>query len=155
MPEIIKTPTDLGVMIDEVVSLYRDYKGINIKVSMPAGIPLVDMDGEQFKRMLINLFNNAIQAFQTMNGTGNIDITVEFDMAKNSVFISVADDGPGIEEEDKEKLFLPYFSTRHGGTGLGLAIANRIITELRGYLRVRDNEPHGSVFTIEMPIKEE
>lgn len=155
MPEIMKTPTDLAVIIDEVVSLYRDYKGINLKVSIPAGMPLVDMDGEQFKRMLINLFNNAIQAFQTMNGTGNIDVTIELDRAKNSVFINVADDGPGIEEEDKEKLFLPYFSTRHGGTGLGLAIANRIVTELRGYLRVKDNEPHGSVFTIEIPIREE
>lgn len=155
MPEIIKTPTDLAVIIDEVINLYRDYKGINIRVSIPADLPPVDMDGEQFKRILINLFNNAIQAFQTLNGTGNIEVTIESDMPKNSISISVADDGPGIEEEDKEKLFLPYFSTRHGGTGLGLAIANRIVMELRGYLRVKDNEPRGSVFTIELPIKEE
>ena len=68
--------------------------------------------------------------------------------------IDVADNGPGIPEEDKEKLFLPYFSTKDGGTGLGLAIASKIIKEHMGYLRVRDNEPRGTVFTIEIPLRE-
>jgi len=81
-------------------------------------------------------------------------VTVRIDSAANKVGIDVADDGPGIREEDKERLFLPYFSTKDGGTGLGLAIASRIIAEHRGYLRVGDNEPRGTVFTIEIPIKE-
>lgn len=155
MPEIIKSPTDLAAIIEQVVNLYRDYKGINIKVSMPPDTPLIDMDGEQFKRVLINLFDNAIQAVQAIGSSGNIDVRVNLNMDTNTVYIDVADNGPGIAEEDKEKLFLPYFSTKSGGTGLGLAIANRIITELRGYLRIRDNEPKGTVFTIEMPIREE
>lgn len=151
MPEINKSPTALTVIIDEVVNLYRAYKDLTINVSMSEGIPLIEVDGEQFKRVLINLFENAIQA---MNGGGMIEVRVALDASANRVFIDIADDGPGIREEDKEKLFLPYFSTKKGGTGLGLAIASRIMREHMGYLRVRDNEPRGTVFTIEIPIKE-
>ncbi len=151
MPAINKSPTSLAGIIDEVVNLYRDYKGFTIKVSVPDGLPPIEMDGEQFKRVLINLFENA---FQAMNSGGNIDVTVHLDSTRNRVFLDVADNGPGIREEDKEKLFLPYFSTKKEGTGLGLAIANRIVREHMGYLRVRDNEPRGTVFTIELPIKE-
>ncbi len=151
MPEINKSPTSLAGIIDEVVNLYRDYKGFAITVSLPEALPLVDMDGEQFKRVLINLFENA---FQAMNSGGKIEVAVDLDASANRVFIDIADNGPGIREEDKEKLFLPYFSTKKGGTGLGLAIASRIIREHMGYLRVRDNEPSGTIFTIEMPVKE-
>lgn len=151
MPEINKAPTNLANIIDEVITLYRDYKGFTIKVSIPDNMPSVELDGEQFKRVVINLFDNA---FQAMDSGGNIEVRVNFDIMVNRVFIDIADDGPGIREEDKEKLFLPYFSTKKGGTGLGLAIASRIITEHRGYIRVRDNEPGGTIFTIEMPIKE-
>lgn len=151
MPEITKSPSSLAGIIDEVVNLYRDYKGISVKVSLPGNLPLIDMDGEQFKRVLINLFENAIQA---MNNSGNIEVKVYVDYPTNRVFIDVADNGPGIREEDKEKLFLPYFSTKKEGTGLGLAIASKIIREHMGYLRVRDNVPGGTVFTIELPIKE-
>jgi two-component system nitrogen regulation sensor histidine kinase NtrY len=151
MPEITKSPSSLAGIIDEVVNLYRDYKGISVKVSLPGNLPLIDMDGEQFKRVLINLFENAIQA---MNNSGNIEVKVYVDYPTNRVFIDVADNGPGIREEDKERLFLPYFSTKKEGTGLGLAIASRIIREHMGYLRVRDNVPGGTVFTIELPIKE-
>jgi two-component system nitrogen regulation sensor histidine kinase NtrY len=151
MPEIHKSPTSLAGIIDEVVNLYRDYKDFSIMVSVPEGIPLIDMDGEQFKRVLINLFENA---FQAMNHGGSIDVAVSVDPSANRVFIDVADNGPGIKDEDKEKLFLPYFSTKKEGTGLGLAIASKIIREHMGYLRVRDNAPRGTIFTIELPIKE-
>ncbi|HXX82305.1 MAG TPA: ATP-binding protein [Thermodesulfovibrionales bacterium] len=152
MPEIHRSPTILADIIDEVVNLYRDYKGLSVRVLLPEDMPRIDMDGEQFKRVLINLFENAIQA---MHGEGTIEVTVHLNVSSNRVFMDVADNGPGIREEDKEKLFLPYFSTKREGTGLGLAIAHRIVKEHMGYLRVRDNEPRGTVFGIEMPIKEE
>lgn len=151
MPEINKTPTDISAIIEEVTNLYRAYKNFKIRISIPKDIPLVDLDGEQFKRVLINLFDNALQA---MGEEGVIEVRVDYDITLNRVFIDVADNGPGIKEEDKEKLFLPYFSTKKGGTGLGLAIADRVVTEHMGYLRVRDNIPRGTVFTIELPIKE-
>ncbi|MBI5203771.1 MAG: HAMP domain-containing protein [Nitrospirae bacterium] len=150
MPEIKKTPTNLTAIIEEVLELYKDYKGFGIKVSLPDNIPLIDLDGEQFKRVLINIFDNA---FQAMGNSGNIELKVNADKTSNRVFIDIADDGPGMREEDKERIFLPYFSTKKGGTGLGLAIANKIVTEHRGYIRLRDNAPKGTIFTIEIPIK--
>lgn len=150
MPEIKKTPTNLTAIIEEVLELYKDYKGFSIKVSLPDNIPLIDLDGEQFKRVLINIFDNA---FQAMGNSGNIELKVNADKTSNRVFIDIADDGPGMREEDKEKIFLPYFSTKKGGTGLGLAIANKIVTEHRGYIMLRDNAPKGTIFTIEIPIK--
>jgi len=151
MPEIHKTPTSIHVIIDEVVNLFKDYKGIEICVSMPESPPPVELDGEQFKRVLINMFDNAIQA---MTKGGRIDVRVNVDMTSNMAYIEVADDGVGIRDEVKEKLFLPYFSTKKDGTGLGLAIANRIIKEHGGHIQVQDNEPKGTVFTIMIPIKE-
>ncbi len=151
MPEINKTPTQIPIIIDEVVNLYKGYKGVEINVSIPDNSPMVELDGEQFRRVIINIFDNAIQA---MANSGRIYVTLKFDIPSNWAYIEIADNGPGIRDEDKDKLLLPYFSTRKNGTGLGLAIANRIIAEHRGYIRVRDNEPNGTVFTIDIPIKE-
>ncbi|OGW37995.1 MAG: hypothetical protein A2Y97_10095 [Nitrospirae bacterium RBG_13_39_12] len=151
MPEINKTPTSIAIIIDEVVNLYKGYKGLEISVSVQDNPPMIELDGEQFRRVMINIFDNAVQA---MPDGGSINVTANFDIPSNIVYISISDSGPGIRDEDKEKLFLPYFSTKKDGTGLGLAIANRIIAEHRGYIRVRDNEPIGTVFTIELPIKE-
>ncbi len=151
MPEINKTPTYIPAIIDEVVNLYKGFKGVEINVSTPDNSPLVELDGEQFRRVMINIFENAVQ---TIPDTGSINVTLNFDTLSNRAYLNIADNGPGIRDEDKEKLFLPYFSTKKEGTGLGLAIANRIIAEHRGYIRVRDNKPNGAVFTIEIPIKD-
>jgi two-component system nitrogen regulation sensor histidine kinase NtrY len=151
MPAIHRTPTSIPLIINEVADLYKDFKGMEIGVSVPDNLPLVDLDGEQFKRVLINVFDNAIQA---MENSGRIEVEVNFDMLANRTYIEVADNGPGIKDEDKEKLFLPYFSTKKDGTGLGLAIASRIIKEHGGYIGVKDNESKGTVFTIVIPIKE-
>jgi two-component system nitrogen regulation sensor histidine kinase NtrY len=150
MPEIKKTPTYMPTLIDEVVNLYKGYKSVGINVSLPEESPMVDLDAEQFKRVMINIFDNAIHA---ISNKGRIDVRLRFELPSNIVSIDIADNGPGIRDEDKEKLFLPYFSTKKDGTGLGLAIANRIIAEHIGYIRVRDNEPKGTVFTIEIPIR--
>ncbi|MFH1704119.1 MAG: ATP-binding protein [Nitrospirota bacterium] len=151
MPEIKKTPTNMSMIIDEVVNLYKGYKGVEINVLLPKENPLVELDREQFKRVMINIFDNAIHA---ISNKGSIDVRLHFDLSSNMAYLDIADDGPGIREEDKEKLFFPYFSTKKDGTGLGLAIANRIIAEHKGYIKVRDKEPKGTIFTIEIPIGE-
>jgi len=151
MPEIKKTPTNMPSIIDEVVNLYKGYKGVKINVLLPKENPLVELDGEQFKRVMINIFDNAIHA---ISNKGIIDVRLHFDLSSNIAYLDIADDGPGIREEDKEKLFFPYFSTKKDGTGLGLAIANRIIAEHKGYIKVRDKDPKGTIFTIEIPIGE-
>ena len=151
MPEINKSPTDISGLIGEVVNLYKDYKGVQLNVSIPQKPAVAEIDGEQFKRVMINIFDNAIQA---ITNSGVIDVSLNFDTAANRAYVEIADNGPGIRDEDKEKLFLPYFSTKKDGTGLGLAIAYRIVKEHKGYIRVRDNNPGGTIFTIEFPIKE-
>jgi two-component system nitrogen regulation sensor histidine kinase NtrY len=151
MPDIKKAPVLLSSIIEAVVNLYKDYKGIEIRFSAKGGEVPVELDAEQFKRVVINIVDNAIQAMQNQ---GRIDIMVHHDVLSNRVYINIADDGPGIREEDRERLFLPYFSTRKDGTGLGLAIASRVVTEHRGYIRVLDNNPTGTIFSIELPIKE-
>jgi len=151
MPEIKKMPVGLKGIINEVLELYKDYKGFNINVLLPDDMPSIELDGEQFKRVMINIFDNA---FQAMGNSGNIELKVYTDKAANRVFMDIADDGCGMKEEDKDKIFLPYFSTKKDGTGLGLAIANKIVMEHRGYIRVRDNKPKGTIFTIELPIRD-
>jgi two-component system nitrogen regulation sensor histidine kinase NtrY len=151
MPEVRKAPVFLSTIMEEVVTLYKGYKGIEMFFSSKGSEVPVELDAEQFKRVIINIVDNAIRAMQNQ---GRIDIMLEHDILSNRVYIDVSDNGPGIHEDDKERLFLPYFSTRKDGTGLGLAIASRVVTEHRGYIRVRDNKPHGTIFTIELPIKE-
>jgi two-component system nitrogen regulation sensor histidine kinase NtrY len=147
MPEVNKSPANLTGLIDDVVSLYKGFKDLEINVTVQDEIPMVSVDAEQFKRVLINITDNAIKA---MNTTGAIDISVKMD--ENKVIIDIADTGPGINDEEKERLFIPYFSKRKDGTGLGLAIAHKIVSDHGGRILVRDNNPKGSIFTVEIPI---
>jgi two-component system nitrogen regulation sensor histidine kinase NtrY len=133
------------------MALDRDYTGVSISTAGPDRPTMADLDGEQFKRVLINLVDNALEA--TGEG-GSVTVTITPDEPANRLSIDIADDGPGMAEEVKERLFQPYFSTKKNGTGLGLAIADKIISEHNGNIRVRDNEPTGSVFTIEVPMRE-
>ena len=113
----------------------------------------MSIDPEQFKRVVVNLIDNAAEAMQdspakmltiqTRAGMG--------DGAGETVEIIFADTGCGITAEQKEKLFLPYFSTKGRGTGLGLAIVSHILTEHHANIRVEDNSPCGAWFTIEVP----
>ncbi len=151
LPEIFKTDTHILSVTEEIVNLYKDFKEIDIEVIIPENPPPLYIDANQFKRVLINLFDNSIQA---MNSKGKITLKVSFDMSAHLAYLYIADNGPGIKTEDKEKLFLPYFSTKKEGTGLGLAIAHRIITEHGGRIWAKDNTPHGTIFTIEIPLKE-
>ncbi|GAB4534589.1 MAG: ATP-binding protein [Thermodesulfovibrionia bacterium] len=147
MPRINLTPTDIPKMIEEVVELYNNIKDVKILTSI-GELPMIEVDREQLKRALINLLDNAIQA-----KTERIWINSYHKPELDIIRIEVIDEGIGIREEDKERLFLPYFSTKRDGTGLGLAIVNSIISKHKGYIRVQDNKPKGSKFIIELPVR--
>jgi len=151
MPELKRIPTDVRDIVQEVLELYRGFKSLNIEVLNSAPITKVDLDPDQFKRVLINLIDNAIEATER---EGHITVKINADELSNRLQLEVGDDGPGIPDEDKERLFQPYFSTRKNGTGLGLAIADKIISEHGGSIRIKDNSPHGSIFSIEVPLRE-
>jgi signal transduction histidine kinase len=105
-------------------------------------------DPEQLRGALINLLDNAVEA---TDAPGHIAVRTA--RCDGRVQLVVADTGRGIPAEQKEKLFLPHFSTKGRGTGLGLAIVHRIVSDLHGTIRVEDNHPRGTVFTIELPSK--
>ena len=84
-------------------------------------------------------------------GNGRLAVSTLYDQDLEVVRVAVTDSGPGIRAEDKDQLFVPYFSRDRDGTGLGLAIVRQIVSDHRGYIRVMDNVPHGATFVIELP----
>lgn len=146
MPDMQKTKTNISELLREVISLYKGFKDIKIYIQTETQID-IDIDSNQIKRAIINIVDNAIKA---MNQTGQININCS--MTDKSIMIDIADTGEGIKPEDKERLFVPYFSRRKDGTGLGLAISHRIIREHGGKIHIRDNSPKGTIFTIEIPL---
>jgi len=150
MPSVRLEASDLHQILDQTVALFRGiFTDIEFDVLFSAKVPSkIQIDSEQMKRVFINLIDNAIDA---MNKKGEIIIQTDFDKKLSRVIIELSDSGPGISTEDKEKLFLPNFSTKKKGTGLGLAIANRIINEHNGSIKVEDNKPQGAKFIIHIP----
>jgi len=150
MPKVRLQPADIHRIIDETVSLFRGiFTDIEFEVHFSSQMPSpLQLDPEQIKRVFINLFDNAIDA---MNKKGKIWIRTFFDKPAQRVKIEVTDSGPGISLEDKEKLFMPHFSTKKKGTGLGLAIVSQIIREHNGSIHVENNRPSGAKFIIQIP----
>jgi two-component system, NtrC family, nitrogen regulation sensor histidine kinase NtrY len=147
-------PTDANTTVQEALEVFSGrLDGIQLKTSLEGNLPAVRADGPLLRSVIINLIDNAAEALE---GAKVREITVGTHLRPESdtIEIAVADTGYGISPEDKDKLFLPHFSTKDRGTGLGLAIAARIIAEHGGSLRVEDNRPVGSRFLIELPIAE-
>jgi len=135
----------LAENLQQAASLYRGVKpGVSVSVDADPEISLL-MDPEQIRRAVGNLLKNAVEA------TDRGEIRVSARRASQRVVIEVADPGRGVDDRDKEKLFLPYFSTKGRGTGLGLAIVHRIVRDHDGQITVHDNEPRGTTFQIELP----
>ena len=149
MPSPRTVPTDLAQLITDTVALYNGiFTDVRIDQRFAPGVPLVRLDPEQIRRVMINLMDNAIEA---MERRGQIVVETQRDAANSVVRVIVADNGPGIPASEREKLFLPYYSTKRRGSGLGLAIVRRIIAEHGGSIDVGDNTPRGTRFTIELP----
>ncbi len=179
MPKTEPRPTNLNQLIQETGAIYREaHPGINFEINCDQSMPVVEIDREQIGRALVNLIDNAVSsvtaraeaqvdedkeavklpntnATPATGFTSSIVIKSGFDKGLGIVAIEVADSGLGIPDEDKTKVFEPYFSKKRGGTGLGLAIVNSIITDHRGFIRVRDNSLGGATFIIELPLSQE
>ncbi|TWJ18307.1 sensor histidine kinase [Geobacter argillaceus] len=150
MPAAQPTPNNLNEIIQEAVSLYQEaHRRITFTVTPDGNLPLLQLDRDQIKRVLINLLDNAVAA---IDGAGRIDVASSYNPELRMATCTVADSGQGISPEDKPRLFEPYFSTKRGGTGLGLAIVSTIIADHQGFIRVKDNEPHGARFIVELPV---
>jgi len=149
LPEMKFTKGDINEVIEKLISVYSSiYSHMDFKVSLDVEIPMAKMDVEQMKRIFVNLIDNAVEA---AGEKGTIEFVTKYNPESQFIRIEIADDGPGISDEDKQKLFIPYFSNKSTGTGLGLAIAHSIIEEHKGIVSVEDNQPKGSRFIIEIP----
>ena len=149
-PSANPVPCKLLPILEETIALYREVRsGINFKVNNTSDIPILNLDRQQMRQALINLIDNAISATK---GQGNITINVAHDPILKKVRMEIADDGPGISDEDKTRLFQPNFSTKKAGMGLGLTIVNTIIADHNGMINVQDNTPHGAKFVVELPV---
>lgn len=151
MPAAKPSVSNINSIISDVVLLYNSaHKDILFTESLNSSIPEINIDREQIKRVFINLLKNAVEA---VNGNGQIWIKTEYDAMTRLLHIEIADNGVGVPAEDRDKLFIPYFSRKKTGTGLGLAIVNRIISDHNGKIMVSDNIPKGTKFVIELPVQ--
>ena len=150
MPVLTPRPTDVRQLIESVASLFRDsHPALTLVLRHDGNLPLLEVDPDHVKRAVLNLVDNAVEA---VGGVGTVVVETAHVPETGIARIVVADTGPGIRPEDKEKLFLPYFSTKAAGMGLGLPIVHEIVVEHGGTIRVEDNEPHGSRFVVEVPV---
>ena len=146
--------TDANTTVHEAIEVFSGrLDGIQLKTSLEPDLPSIRADAQLLRSVIINLIDNAAEALEDAT-LREISITTRLRPESDTIEIAVADTGHGISPEDKDKLFLPHFSTKDRGTGLGLAIAARIITEHGGSLRVEDNRPVGSRFLMELPVAE-
>jgi hypothetical protein len=146
-------PSSLNEIVENALKIFDGrLRGIEIHRDLSPDLPMALVDPEQLKRAVANLIDNAADALEHALQK-EIWVRTALDPEHDVVEITVADSGPGIAPEDKEKLFLPYFSTKHRGTGLGLAIVSRIVSEQKGIIRVEENQPTGTKFIIELPVE--
>ncbi len=146
-------PNDLNLIVESALMLFSGrLGGIAIRRLLTPDIPLVMADAEALKRAIANLIDNAAEAMQ---GSLLRQLTVETCLNENNMAeVVVADTGHGLTAETRERLFLPYFSTKQRGTGLGLSIAAKIVQEHQGAIRAEQNSPQGARFVLELPLVE-
>jgi PAS domain S-box-containing protein len=145
---------DANMIAADALDVFRGrLDGIKIRTDFAVDLPPMRADSELLRSVLVNLIDNAAEALE---GSPAKELLVATRTASHgsALEIIVADTGRGISPDDKDKLFLPHFSTKDRGTGLGLAIAARVAAEHHGSIRVEDNSPVGSRFILRLPVAE-
>jgi two-component system nitrogen regulation sensor histidine kinase NtrY len=146
----VQTIEDINLIVDETIGLYKNlYQNIDFQFEKE-NVPKFRMDKDKMKRALINLVTNSIKAIDSEPGV--VTLTTRYERNRGLAFIEIADTGPGVRDEDKGRIFDPYFTRGRDGLGLGLAIVNSIILEHHGKIHVEDNKPRGARFIVELPV---
>ena len=150
LPHLTIANQDINDLVKETLVMYQESESqVAFEIRLDPQLPMVPLDREQLKRVLVNLLDNALAS---TNRQGHILMRSYKGESGDRVRIEVADDGRGIPDREKDRIFEPYFSTKLTGTGLGLAIAKAVISEHHGRIWVEDNHPQGSRFIIELPF---
>lgn len=161
MPTAELQPGDLNALVADTIAYFAERHGrVVFQFIADSRLPEVHMDREQIRRMLINLVDNGVAAVEgatqgqkSADNGPRIVVRTRFNRTRKAAMLEVADNGPGISDGDKRRIFEPYFTTKKGGTGLGLAIVTSIITDHQGEIRVYDNEGGGTKFLVELPLE--
>lgn len=150
LPRARLAPCSLSEIVEEGLSLYRhNFSRIAFRLEKDNGMPPLRLDRDQFRQVIINLLDNAVHAMG--QAEGEVLIRLSYDPVLKIARLECADTGHGIAPENRMRIFEPYYSTKEKGTGLGLAIVSSIVEDHNGFIRVRGNEPRGTVFTVELP----
>ncbi|MCP4806618.1 MAG: hypothetical protein GY913_29340 [Proteobacteria bacterium] len=157
--ELHRQPTDVSGLVAKVLKLVRAQgvpEGITLAEDLDGDLVEIPVDGDKLRQVVLNLVQNAIQA---LSGGGQIHVSTSRGYLTGSkavdtraLLITVADDGPGIPPEIQDKLFIPFFTTKHGGTGLGLPICQRILKAHGGELSVESRPGAGATFIVRLPV---
>lgn len=148
-PAAQPVPADLNEIVESAIAVFADrLEGIAVTLQLEQRLPSVMADKEQMRRVIVNLVDNAAEAMSDSPVRALLIATRQ--VSPDVVELSVTDTGCGLSTSDKEKLFMPYFSTKERGTGLGLAIVSHIVTEHHGRVRAEDNYPSGARFLVEL-----
>ena len=156
LPAADHVPENLNTLAQEAIVLLAEaHRDVEFIFNPDRALPLLELDREGMKRVLRNLLDNAVAACAAgANGTpSRIEVVTRYLRPLGIARLEVADTGCGIPPAIKDRLFEPYFSTKKDGTGLGLAIVATVVADHQGFIRVRDNEPQGSRFVIELPVR--
>jgi two-component system nitrogen regulation sensor histidine kinase NtrY len=150
MPEVNPSPNNLAKIVEDTLVFYEGHTNVVFDFRSDPEVPVFNLDREQMTRVLINLLDNAVAAVEDQ---GRIEIVLTFNRLLKMVRLEIADNGLGISPQDRSRMFEPYFSTKKSGTGLGLAIVSTIVADHDGFVRVQDNQPRGTRFVIELPVR--
>ena len=158
MPHLNPIAGDLNALAQETLASFSpSHPNVEFAMSLAAGLPQISIDREAMKRALVNLLDNAVTAVNQVDHNGarpRIEVKSGLRRDTGIVTLEIADNGPGIDPRLRTRIFEPYFSSKKGGTGLGLAIVSAIVTDHHGFVRVTDNQPRGSRFILEFPVKD-
>jgi hypothetical protein len=148
-------PANINAVVESALTMFDGrLEGIQLETRLAPDLPTITVDSDAIKRAVANLVDNAAEAMEG-SMVREIRVTTSLVTSRDAVEIVVADTGHGVTQELKEKLFLPYFSTKKRGTGLGLAIVSRIVEDHHGSIRIEENRPVGTRFIVELPLAPE
>lgn len=152
LPQSRPVVASLNQVLQESLELYKTaHREISFKLECDLQLPDFKFDPAQMKRVIINLLDNAVAATLDIPGA-RIILRTQYDGLLKLVRVSVIDNGVGIPDADRDRVFEPYFSTKENGTGLGLAIVKRIVEDHNGFIRAFLNDPRGTKVIVELPV---
>lgn len=152
LPDVNPVDNHLPPLLEEVINLFQNsHAHITWELDIDNHLPKFKFDWSAMRRVFINLLTNASEVLKS-EPDPVVNISADYDEISHFINIHIKDNGPGFEKDEQLRMFEPYYSKKKGNTGLGLTIVKAIVNDHRGYVRVKSNQPRGSIFIVELPV---